>query len=505
MATNPADRTTPLDSDGQGDCNKEQTRPTIQMHPYYKCKRDDYIQIDDCLRGERQVKDKGVLYLPKTSAQESDDPHGKAYDAYKRRAIYYNFPKDTADAALGMLQREPAKIELPTAIESLEELSTNDSETVHEVLADINQGQIEYGRFGLLVDVPDTEAPEAPYLVKYHAISIVNWDEEFRDGIKRLRMVTLNESSWEITGGGQQEWVEKYRYCALDENGEYWTAVIGPGDVYEIDTKNFNPPKMGKDIDPYPNYKGKRLDYVPFVFVNVSDLRPRPQTSPILDICSDSIHLYMQEADRQQALFMQGQATPWMKGILKDEKPGNLGATTLLTAKNPDADFGFLELKGNGLSSMAENIDALKQQVIGKGVALVDTSTAESGKALAIRSSSKTSILKTIALTGARGLRQALSYAYDWTQKGSGFVEADKDELSIAPNLDFVDDDNSTVAKDLLTLMQAKAMGAKLSDETIHQWMQKKELTTKEFETELEDLNNEAATMGGAGDMGGDA
>jgi hypothetical protein len=494
----PTDTTT-LTTTGPTNCDGQENEPTVETHPEYKCKQADYQLIDDCLEGEKQIKKQGDKYLPKTSAQQNDDPQGKAYTAYKTRAIYYNYPLDVLSAGLGMLQREPSTFEpIPANIQPLEDSATADNEPFNEVLSDINQGQISYGGMGLLVDVPASSAGPVegnviPYLVEYPRNTIVNWEEEKgTDGRNRLRMVTLNESAFEIQTGGSHEWVEKYRMCALDEDGDYWTGVLTEAQIGQVDTKTFNPPKFDENDNPYPSVRGNTLKYIPFVSINVSDLRIRPQVSPILDICDLSIALYRATADHKQALFMQGQATPWVTGITKEEgdKISVLGATALLKANNPQAKFGFMEVEGEGLAEMREDSDDLKETIASKGVALLDTTGTESGKALSIRSGSKTAFLKTIAITAAQGMRVALTMAASWME-GKDPSDITVEELNVVPNLDFTEDDTSNVPDELLKLQQFKAMGGVLSAESIHAYASRKDVTTMSFEDEMAELNGD--------------
>jgi hypothetical protein len=478
---NEADVTTRSASTNQI-CDRRQQRPVVQTHPEYRCRHDDYVRIDDCLEGERWIKEKGEQYLPKTSAQKDSDTNNNAYNAYKTRAIFYNYPKDTADAALGMMHREPASFELPTEMERLTKQSGPDGVPLEDALQDINEGQIKFGRYGLLVDVPDMEAPESVHIIKYLGPSIINWKTEVFRGLIRLRMVMLNESGYEIQQGGSHVWVDRYRMCALDSEGNYWTKVMESEEIQSVDTNTFDPPPDAV----FPMYRGNTINFVPFTFINVSNLTPQPQVSPILDICDLSIAIYRKEADYGQAQFMQGQATPWSTGVSEDDRPSILGATTMMHSGNPEAQFGFMEVSGDGLNGMKEAIDEVKAQAIGKGVALVETGQRESGKALSIRTSSKTSILKTIAITGAQGLTQALEQGAVWMG-----VDWDDEANQIKPNMDFVDEDVTDIPGEFLKLIQAKNMGAPISTESVHQWAAKKELTSMTFDVEQEAIQGE--------------
>jgi hypothetical protein len=479
-------------------CTDDQKKPVIAMHPEFKCKREDDILVDDCLDGQRKIKSKGTDYLPQTSAQKEDDKSGSAYDAYKERAIYYNYPMDTLEAASGMMQKEPAVFTLPSAMESLETSATIDNDPLSGVLADINENQIAYGRYGLLNDMPQTTDRNAiPYIVKYAGKTIINWHEDIKEGKKRKRMVVLDESHYKMGKGGNHEYVNMYRVCALDEKDKYWTKSFTPEEYSKIDFETFNPPEDGNNY--YPHYKGKNLDYVPFTFINVSNLSATPQKSPILDVCNLSIAIYRKEADHSQAEFVQGQSTPYAVGLTSEEEDdiNYLGATSLITASNPDAKLGYMEVSGDGLEETANTIENLKNTVVSKSVAIMDKSMAESGKTVSIRASASTSVLKTIAVTGAEGLTSSLDMIYNWITSGksSDLRSLDEKELSVTPNMDFIDDDLSSVADDIFKLVQSKNMGAPLSNKSIHQFAAKKEVTAMTYEEEQEEIKTEGPVI----------
>jgi len=497
MAT--VDRTTPTDT--QEANTKKQESPKISVHPQYRVYQPKWIKIDDCLQGEDQIKAKGEDYLPKTSGQEASGSNGqKAYDAYQTRAIYYNFPLETSATASGMMSREKAKYELPTAMQGLEQSANQDGDPLQLVHNDVNKNQVEYGRFGLLVDVPQVEAPDSPYLVDYHAFSILNWGTKMRDGKIILSFVLLDESHYELNKGLEHQWVYRYRICALDPDDRYFTEILEADQLDSLDPNEMRPSREVSDgtdgqeaYNPYPNFKGNELDFVPFVFINVDNLDTDIQVSPLQDICDKSISIYRGEADYRQTLFMQGQDTFYGMGLAEDERPDFLGATAAIYAKNPDAEVGFASVSGDALAEQREGQDDLKSATVEKSMALLDTSNTESGKALGIRIGSKTSKLKKLVRTGAAGLTKALQYVNMWMTD----TRDETEDIKVMPNMDFIDNDEDSVADDLVKLMQAKNLGAPLSNESVHQWMQKKELTNKDFETEEADAQAEGPTVGG--------
>ena len=108
---------------------------------------------------------------------------------------------------------------------------------------------------------------------------------------------------------------------------------------------------------------------------------------------------------------------------------------------------------------------------------------AESGEALRARISSATANLHQIALTGAAGLERSLKQIAVW-------IGADPDDVEVIPNLDFTQAKvDPKKAKDLI---EAKRDGGlKISDRSIHTWMQDNNLTRMTFEEEQKAIDDE--------------
>ena len=503
-------------------------QPKIPQHPDYVQRRPELIKVYDCLAGEDTIKEKGEDYLPKTSGQ-SDTP--AAYTAYVARAVYMNFAENTLTAAKGKMAREKAEVELPTELTSLIHTATPNGDDMQELLDDINEGQIKDGRYGLLVDVPEGEAPESPWIAKYGALSIINWATVHVGAKEVLTFLALDESHYEIQCNGTHQYVDQYRVCGLydpalqqstpvegalnsipnDPNVPddslakegsdsqlttlgsdpvYWTKVLTASEYAGFDSRTFIPA-----ADDIPEYREKPLDFIPFVFINVDNTDATPQKSPLLDVCNLSIAVYRGEADYRQSLFMQGQATPYGVGINSDERVQLLGAQSMIWANNPEAKLGFMEVSGAGLSEMRQSQEDLKRSAAEKGSMLVDFgSERESGKALSIRQGSKTEVLKTIALTGAEGLRTALQYALVWSSDATllALKEATEPAVVIAPNLDFSEEDGESLARQLNDLAQARYVHkAPIRDEDIWAFMFQNDIVQERWEDAEESVRKD--------------
>jgi hypothetical protein len=235
-----------------------------------------------------------------------------------------------------------------------------------------------------------------------------------------------------------------------------------------------------------PNFRGRVLDEIPFVFVGSTDLDPKPARLPLLPLSNMALAVYRGDADYRQCLFMQGQDTLVIMGSLNGTPGGEepeegterrvgAGATIDLPV---DGDAKFIGVNGEGLPEMRTALenDQKKAREMGSRVLEPRGSQAESGEALKIRVGASVAHLRKIALVGAAGLEAILKVCARW-------VGADENAVKVVPNLDFADAKRSPA--DALALQQARKEGLPISDESVHRWMQDNDLTKLEYEDEL--------------------
>jgi hypothetical protein len=176
-------------------------------HPLYLLRTEDWQQMRDTHAGERQVKERGQLYLPPTSGMVvdkvdvTDSPGYKAYQAYKKRAVFPAFVNEAVQNLLGMMHSKPPVIKLPKALEPLRKRATVHGEPLEQLLAKVNEEQLVSGRGGLLLDLPKqaTLGAVLPYIAMYQAEKVTNWDAGRVDNpvLQSLNMVCLDESEFE--------------------------------------------------------------------------------------------------------------------------------------------------------------------------------------------------------------------------------------------------------------------------------------------------------------------
>ena len=424
-----------------------------------------------------------------------------AYNAYKTRAVLPDIMDDAVNAMLGVMHHKPAVIELPSVMEPLREQATTRNENLQMLLRRINEQQLITGRCGILADLPKEPRPrpggyvqatgktqrinDLPYIALYEAEAIINWDQGGRDGIElnNLNIVVLDESGYERKSSDQFQWeeIEKYRVLVLgevDENEPQGVGTYRVGVFREDGSLDFNEANL---ID--PAYRGRRAEEIPFTFINACDIVPTPDKPPLLGLGNAILTIYRGEADYRQSLFMQGQDTLVISGGNFEDEAVRLGAGAKIDLPlNGKAEF--IGPSSEGIPEQRSALENDYNRAMQKGGQLMDSVSREreSGEALTIRVAARTATLNQIALTGAFGLQHSLRQIARW-------IGANPEEVVVTPNLDFVDD--AFKPDDLVKLITAKNSGAPISLETIHVWLQNKDVTDLDFEDEVAKIEEE--------------
>lgn len=468
-------------------------------HPEYDARIDDWLKMRHCYEGERAVKEQETTYLPATGGMLLDGmgsgEQGRAnYDSYIARACFPSYTEDAVRDLVGAMHAKPAMIELPKAMEPMLESATIKGESLQLLLRRINEAQLMTGRIGLLLDLPTEGNAPLPYIALYDAEKIINWDDGSIGAptLQTLNLVVLDES--EAIRNDDLEWeeVERYRLLTLGDVTANESDGIYRQALYVVDYETVsgkeqrNIPKVvdGKLIE--PQISGNRLEEIPFIFINATDLLPCPMKPPLLALADLCLSIYRNSADHEQGLYMQSQDTLVVKGGA-DDAVYRVGAGATINVPN-DGDAKYIGVTSDGLSEQRENIQAKHRQAKEMAGQLVDTTSRqkESGEALRVRVAAQTVTLYQVALAGAEGLQSLLRIAAQW-------IGANPEEVIVTPNLEFAEP--AMTATDFLQLMQAKEKGLPLADEDIHELLKKNKLTVKDFEDVMSLLADERGRL----------
>lgn len=481
-------------------------------HPDYVARRPDWVLMFDTNEGQRHIKSKTTQYLPATSGMRalglnSNDEGLALYEAYLIRAFFPDLVKETIRALTGILDREPANIELPEALEDIRELATPKGESLNDLLVQIHINQLLYGRLGVLLDVDPNR--DLPLLVTYPAPQVINWDDltetmddkqqdegQRSQAIRKLLLGVLDESRFERDTGNRFTWNLVPRFRAL---------TLGEGDTPVYTSQVERDGAMQAAIQ--PAIRGKTLDEIPLTLINTTDLATKPGEVPLVNLANLALAIYRGEADHRSALFMSGQDTLVIIGTdltATDDNPGGdskpiIGSGAYLNLPDEKADAKFIGPDSQALAEQRTSLEDDYTRAGEEGIKLLSSgASAEAAETLRIRVAGRTATLQTIATTAAAGLETALRQAAIW-------VGANPDEVKVEPNLDFITEEQDP--KDLLAFSQAKKAGTPLSWKSVHNWLRQKDYTEFTFEEELDEIdeedNDERLQGGGDPDLAG--
>lgn len=470
-------------------------------HPLYTLLLKDWETLIDTHGGERVIKEAGVKYLAATTGMIADgmklnQPGLIAYQNYRLRARFPDSVNIAVKALVGLMHTKPPSIELPTAMETMREAASDQGESLDVLLRRINQQQLITGRIGLLLDVrTGANVGTLPYIATYDARNIINWDNGLvTDDLAKqnLNLVILDESGQVRSTNFEWEQKDKFRVLVLGETDT--NEAKGEGGIYRVGVFTDGNTSFSEDGLIEPSLVGNTLDFIPFTFINATDIVSTPDKPPLLGLADLTLGIYRGEADYRQALFMQGQDTLVVSGATDDEMNFRTGAgASIILPTGGTAEF--IGVNSEGIAEMRSALENDKLEAANRSGDMVDTTSRskESGDALRIRVVARTATLNQIAKTGAFGLQNSLRQVAMW-------IGVDPELVVVTPNLDFVND--TLGGEELVKLATAKALGAPLSNESIHTLMEEKGLTKHTLEEELALIEAEEP-MGGSTAEGG--
>ncbi len=317
------------------------------------------------IAGEDEVKAAGETYLPKLDSQTTEE-----YNAYKKRACFFNATGRTQDGFLGLLFRrdpaikpgkEPGKSsqEIAAFLADVDMLGTSIGTYCKAVATSV----LSVGRCGTLVDW-NSELVARGYLSRYEAEDIVNWNMKKVGGRSVLGLVVLRELVPQVdpTDKFLVADVEQYRVLNLE--------AVSPGveqyvvEVWQNVGKAESDWQMVKRTVPLRN--GKPLDRIPFVFHGPRNCLPEVDNLPLEHIIHVNLDHYRLDADYKHGLHFTALPTAWVSGFEKSQDL-RIGSSTAWVAEQSGAVAGFLEFRGLGLSTFenAQNRDERLMALLG--------------------------------------------------------------------------------------------------------------------------------------------
>lgn len=380
----------------------------------YAAMIDEWQEMTDALVGPRVIKTAGTAYLPKTSGMiEAESLAGtenspltaeqarQLYDAYKARAEYPLWVKDSLRTMVGLVSRQEPEIVLPDRMKALEHEATSDGFGLKQLYLRIVSALLTKGRKPLLVEFDDEGNP---YIATYTAETAINWMTRDTGGRQDLTLVVFKEQRLKETSDEfDPKYEDVYRVLDLVE-GRYRVRVLN---------------EAGADVEgeDYPGLVGgsqtTSLKFIPVVFAGSTDNNADVDEIPLQTMAKAALKYYQLSADYFTSMHYTAHPQPWISGMGQDDDirvTGPMAAWML----PKDSQAGYLEFQGAGIEKLHEAMQDQRNAAAESGAKVIDAGGTESGEARKARQNDQHSALYSVCVTGAEAVEQALKYIAYW-------------------------------------------------------------------------------------------
>lgn len=366
--------------------------------------------VKRCVKGAREVR-KHDIYLPMPDPTDKSQENLARYEQLKKRAMFLNVTGRTRAGLLGAVFRKTAELTLPTEVEYLKENASGDGTSLEQLSKKAVGECLDTGRGGFLVDYPKVQAAsgvssmadaakQKALIHFYDAESIIDWDEQVIDGVKRLVYVNLQECVSVFDADQLSREVEKQNRVLLLIDGQYVQRLYKEGDPAPADST-----PTDKD--------GKPFDHIPFSFFGSESNDADIDKSPLEDLADVNILHYGNSATVEEAGFISSQPTLFLTTDISPDEFVKLNPNGMRIGSRRGYNLGktgsasLVQAKETQLS--LELMRDKQDQMVMIGARLVLKGGGnETAEAARIRYSSDNSILGTVAGNVSEALKRAI-------------------------------------------------------------------------------------------------
>ncbi len=390
-----------------------------------------YTLIEDCLEGEEKVKSRGVSYLPQPNAEDESEENLSRYSAYKTRAVFYNVTKRTLNGLVGQIFARDAAIDVPELLKPVVDNANGGGVSIIQLAKRACADVLAYGRSGLFVDYPVTDAPATkaelesgeirPTINVYKPSDIINWRKKARGAKEILSLVVLHETYVYSDDGFEMKEADQWRVLRINEETDVYTVEVWRKNaaLFEIAEGPYIP----------SDSSGKALNEIPFTFIGSDDNDDLPNKPPLYDLASLNIAHYRNSADYEESCFIVGQPTPYFAGLTEEWVKDVLKGTVSLGSRGavplPEGgSAGLLQVTANSMPF--EAMEHKERQMVALGAKLVEQSSVQRTATEAnLENASETSTLS----SSAKNVSNAFLFALNWCAAFAGATGNIKFEL----------------------------------------------------------------------------
>lgn len=433
------------------------THPVSYNHPSYKLAFPKWKRVRDAAAGSDAIKAAGEEYLPKLASHKSSlgslafkgTPTDSKYEAYKKRAMWFNATRRTIIGLSGAATLEEPKKELggPAAEQFGKDVLAKKNQFVEE--------SFQSGRYAIVVNQVDNKDP---FFTFWCAESIVNWRFEAINGKKTLMLLVLEATEEEFEDNNPYEPKTKtirHSYRLIGEEGARQC-------VYQKFVKDEKSEAgwLEGEVTTLAAIGGRTLDFIPASVW--SPLRDEEEgdivDDPItLDLVDVNISHYQNSADLEHGRHWCAMPTAVAIGFPTIDHDGQpiefaIGGEQAWATDQTGANAFYLEFSGAGLGHLSEGMKEKKAEMAVLGARLLEEAkpAVEAANTIRTRLIGEKSILSRVA--------QNVSKAMTWTVRLlMWFRQPGYDRLTATDRVDLNTDflDKSMTTEQLTALVSA--------------------------------------------------
>ena len=468
---------------------------------------DKWKRCRDVYAGSDRIKEKSDIYLPKSRWHKSGGKEGEQdYIDYKTRAVFYGYFRDAVETGLGILKKGEPTVKLPKSIAFMENAATIYHDDLIALKAKLDKIILIAGCAGLQLEVNSKDAQsDSPdfYINVWQPESIKDkvFEIDPETGESYATMVLLDESDYEFNPKTKQrEYIQKWRVLGLDARGQYYTSLMKPEQYVEFDLANppeatdKNNPEMGEAV--YPEYRGTRLNRIPFTFVNATDLSGgHYDDPPLYDLVDLVLALYRGDADYRQTLHFTASDFYKHTGCSDPsrQKKLSVGAGGIIHL-GENEDIAVVSSPGGGANLQRASLDNLHLMCQQRIMTLLDVGANQSGAALEIMQNSKSARIEPINQNTGNAIEEQLRYAAQWAG-----MKREETYSEVTFKAAKIEDTTPAIAQ-LQALWHSMVSEAyPLTKRDFHELQKKAGVTKNDFEQNEDELEIENAAAEEAG------
>lgn len=435
------------------------------------------------LGGTLAMREAGEEHLPRWPQEE-----GEAYERRKNSATLFPAYHRTVQTLTGKPFSKPIAIgeKVPEAIKTWLDDVDLQGRNLDAFASSLMEKTLGYGLGGILVECPPrpgdvvTRAQEEsiglrPYFVQVHATQVLGWRSQYTPG-----------KGWTLTQLRIMEEVEV-------EDGPYGIKCVAQVRLLEPGKWSTHR-KVDAASDEWAMFQDgtTSLNYIPFVPTYGQRIGFMMGVPPLIELAHMNIKHWQSQSDQDTIVHVARVPILVATGVSDDNFAVVVGASTCVKLTDENADLKFVEHTGKAIEAGETSLKTLKDEMRQAGAELLVIGQRVEVTATQVASENElgTCALQRISQGEEDALDQALQMMADYAKLGDGGNVTLFNDFGIASLSD--------ASAELLFKM---ATSGKISDESFHEEMQRRNIVSPDlsWEEEKERLDAEGPPPGMVG------